>query len=221
MLFFKKIFKFFYWKFWDIRNKPPARPYGIYLYIGIPGQGKTISMTEHIFRLKKQFPKAKVFTNYGLNIQDGEITSVWDLIELDNGSDGIIFGFDEVQNTFSSRFWQNFPPEMIALLTQNRKKAKMFLCTTQHFQSIEVNFRRICNYVIECRNFAGRWFFQRAFLVESYKESDTETKLRRRAWRYSFVADNDLFNSFDTYKVIDKLVDLNRLEHNIKKKTRA
>jgi hypothetical protein len=45
--------------------------------------------------------------------------------------------------------------------------------------------------------------------------------LRRRAWRYSFVADNDLFNSFDTYKVIDRLVDLNRLEHNIKKKTMA
>jgi hypothetical protein len=201
----KNFLLFFRWKFYDIRHKKKASPNGIFCYVGRPGFGKTISMVEHIIRLKKQFPKAKIYTNFGLNFQDGEIKSFRDFINIENGTDGVIFGFDEVQNTFGSRFWKDFPPEMLSVITQNRKQSKMFLCTAQAFSLIEKNFRLICNFIIECRNISGRWFFQRAFIPEDYKEHDGEYKPRKRSWRYSFVANNYIFDCYNTMKVIKSL----------------
>lgn len=194
------------WKLWDYRNKTPKRPYGIYCYVGLPGQGKTLSMVEHLYRLKEEYPKAKIYTNFGFTEQDGHIDHWTDLIKINNGADGVIFAIDEVQNTFNSRKWKDFPPDMLSLITQNRKQAKQFLCTSQSFDMIDINFRRVCNYIIECRNLQNRWIWQRAFHPEDYREKDGAYKPRRRAWRYSFIADNRHYNSYNTYMIIEAML---------------
>jgi ATP-dependent Clp protease ATP-binding subunit ClpX len=202
----KKFYRFLKLKYWDYKNPVKKRPYGIVCYVGRPGFGKTISMVEHLFRLKIEFPKCKIYTNFGFKYENGSINSQEDLVRLDNGEDGIIFALDELQNTFNSRNWNKFPPEMLSLITQNRKKSKQILCTAQSFSMIDKNFRQICNYIVECRNIAGRWIFQRAFFPEDYKEKDGEYRARSRAWRYSFIADNFIFNSYDTLKIIDGIL---------------
>lgn len=214
---FKQFFVFLWWKWKDSRKPFKQRPFGIFCYVGRPGFGKTLSMVDKLNNLKIKFPKALVYTNFGYIYQHGEITCQNDLLEIENGEDGVIFGIDELQNTFNSRNWNAFPPEMLSLITQNRKKSKMILCTAQSFSMIDKNFRLICNYIVECRNMGGRWFFQRAFEPEDYKEADGVFTPRNRAWRHSFIATNEIFNSYNTLEVIDAILkDVNRVE-NVKK----
>ena len=77
---FRKIRSFFYWKFYDFKNPQKKRPYGIYCYVGRPGFGKTVSMVEKLTRLKIQYPKSKIYTNFGYKYQDGFVRSQDDLL---------------------------------------------------------------------------------------------------------------------------------------------
>lgn len=198
----KKFFRLLYWKWWDIRHKQRKRPFGISCYIGLPGSGKTLSLSEKLMQLKTQFPKAKIYTNFGWRYQNDAIKDWRDLIEYENGEDGIIFGLDEVHSVFDRYDAGKIPREILEVFSQNRKMAKQMLCTAQSYADILVDIRRRCHYIIECRNFLNRWIFQKAFAPEDYKEKDGEYTARQRAWRYSFIATNFIYDSYDTYAVI-------------------
>ena len=47
---------------------------------------------------------------------------------IKNGINGVIVVMDELQNWFSSNDSKNFPPEMLSVITQNRKNRRMVLC---------------------------------------------------------------------------------------------
>jgi ATP-dependent Clp protease ATP-binding subunit ClpX len=202
---FKKLFQFIKWKWWDYKNPQKKRPFGITCYVGLPGEGKTLSLVENLYRLHAEFPKAKIYTNFGFIYENGAIEKWQDLIDIKNGSDGVIYGLDEVQNIFNNKGWTNFPPEMMSLITQNRKFAKQIICTAQSFATMDISFRRLCHYIIECRNLSNRWIFQRAFTPEDYKEKDGAYKPRHRAYKHSFIASNAIYNSYDTYAIIKSI----------------
>lgn len=210
----KKFFKFLYWVYWDYKHPLKKRPFGISCYIGMYGQGKTLSLSEKLFRLKLQFPKAKIYTNFFWKYQDGAISDWKQLIEIQNGDDGVIFGLDEVSSIWDRWVAKKLPIEIMELFRENRKEAKMIVATAQHFDVIVKDFRQLCQEIIEVRNIAKRWIFQRAFHVEDYKERDGERKFRRRLWRYSFIADNFIYNSFDSFAKIRNISKgaLNELE---------
>lgn len=205
MDFFKKVFQFIKWKIWDYKNPPEKRPFGITCYTGLPGQGKTLSLVDKLFQLKHEFPEARIYTNFGFIWEDGPLTSLDDLISITNGKKGVIFALDEIQNIFNNREWQKFPPQIMHLITQNRKHAKQIICTAQNFNTMDKAFRQLCHYIIECRNFRNRWIFQRAFLPDDYREKDGEFKPRRRAWRHSFIASNSIYEAYDTYAVVKSI----------------
>lgn len=212
MKFFKKLFQFIKWKIYDLKNPPPVRPYGITCYVGLPGKGKTLSLVEELFSLKKKFPKAKIYTNFGFKLQDGSIKGWKDLVDFKNGEDGVIFGLDEVHDLFGRKDWASMPPEILSLFSQNRKHAKQFLCTAQAYADIGVDLRRRCHYIIECRNWANRWIRQLWFKPENYKEFDGQRTTRKRAKRTSFIATNDIYNAYDTYALINAATEAERVD---------
>lgn len=180
---------------------PP--PYGIRMYVGLPGTGKTISMVEYLVRLRIDFPKIKIYTNFGFEYENGEIISLDDFSKI-NSPDGVVFAVDEVQLSFQSRKFNSFPSEMIFLLTQNRKFKKHFVCTAQSFDHVDKIFRDLTNVVVQCKNWGSRWFFQKAYTTLDYKTKynpDSE-KLPFVSWRHSFIATNFIFESYDTYKIV-------------------
>lgn len=203
-LFFIKFFKFLYYFVCDVRDREIKYPYGVWLFVGLPGRGKTISAVEYCHRMKLKYPDVKIYTNFNLSIQDDAITHWRDLLNYESPA---IFVLDEVQLTFNSRAWADFPPEMVTLLTQNRKDKKQIIATAQSFARVDKVFRELTNFVIECRCLAGRWVFQRAFETEDYMNGlDPQFgKRRRRAWRYNFVQDNAIRDSFDTLLKLDSL----------------
>lgn len=55
------------------------------------------------------------------------------LINYKNGIKGVIVLMDELQNWFSSNDSKNFPPEMLQVITQNRKNRRVILGTVKTF----------------------------------------------------------------------------------------
>ncbi|MCK5490433.1 MAG: AAA family ATPase [Candidatus Pacebacteria bacterium] len=200
-----KIVKFIKWKYWDFRNPQPKKPFGIIAFVGLPGQGKTLSMVELLDRTKELYPKLTVgiYTNFGYKGQAGRIKNMQDIIDTPANS---IIAIDETQTIFSSRDWQNFPAEMLSVVTQHRKKAKQLLFTGQRFGMLDKNLRELCNFIVECRCLMGRWFFQKAYLFSDYEKlegQDDEFKMKHLRWKYSFIASNDLFERYDTFLTIE------------------
>jgi hypothetical protein len=210
---FRQFFVFLFYVVYDLIYRKPKAPFGLWCYSGHLGSGKTLGMVEKLVRLQKKFPKAKVYTNFGYKFETAPVRTYRQLIDLKNGKDGIIFAIDELQNLFNTREHQKFPMELLSVLTQSRKECKFILFTATQHNMAEKNFRQISEYVIECYNFGKRWFFQRAFYPENYKNYDNEIKPRKRAWRYSFVASNKLFTYYNTYRIVDDFInDLNKKE---------
>ena len=205
-----KIVKFIRLVVGDIIRNEKQKPYGVWMYVGLGGSGKTLSMVEYFERMKKKHPGIKIYTNFGYSGQDGRISCWMDLITIKSKA-GVIFGFDEISGTFSAKEWKNFPHVLFTLLCQSRKMNKQIVCSAQSYEDVDVNIRRKCNIIIECRTLMRRWVFQRAFERQEYERGmeNSGTKRRRvRSWRYSFVGDDELRGKYDTYEQIKQLQEL-------------
>jgi len=205
MSFFRKLPLFLKYVYKDWKFPPADRPYGIMCFVGLPGSGKTLSLVEDLIAKKEIYPKAKIYTNFGFKNQDGEIKSWKDLINITNGADGVIFGLDEVHSMFGRNDWRDMPAGILQVFSQNRKHAKQFLCTAQSYADIVVDIRRRCQFIVECRTVLNRWVIQRAFNPQNYQDHDGERKLRKRAWRNSFIATDEIYDAYDTYAIIESL----------------
>lgn len=134
-------------------NEPDFKEHGLYLFCGEQGSGKSMSMTYNVNRLLMEYPDVKIYTNYGLMIQDDSLKSYKDLLYLDNQERGIIFCLDEIQGTFSSRNWKDFPPDMINVVCQNRKSHRVIFGTAQSINMVDKTIRLQTRRFITCHNF--------------------------------------------------------------------
>lgn len=193
-------------------DKRQFRGYGFWLYCGLGGSGKTVSMVEYLIRMKRKYPKVKVYTNFDFALADGKITSWQDIINFDNGDNGVIFGFDEIHLTFASQKWADCPDNMLEYISQQRKLHKQIVATSQVFTRINKQLREQTNYVIECSSLLlGRLIFNKAFHTADYlaneERGDNGAHKRKRAWRYSFVATDAIRKKYDTMQI---MVDLRK-----------
>ena len=134
--FFRRIFIDFPKRFTDdLFDKDPEffKYQGLIIFEGRQGSGKTMSMVEFIKRMQEEYPLAKTTTNFGLKSQNKELKDWRMLIDYKNDKQGVIVGMDELQNWFSSNDSKNFPPEMLGIVTQNRKNRRIILGTSQNF----------------------------------------------------------------------------------------
>lgn len=209
-----KFFSFWYWKFQDIKYKfkhgREFDEFGVTIYCGRQGAGKTISMVEYLERMRRKYPDCIIVTNFGYKYQDMAFNSLQDLLTVRNDDRGVIFAIDEIQNEFSNSMSRNFPEWILSVITQQRKQRIKIVCTSQVFTRVAKPIREQCFEVVECRTFAKRWTIMRAFDAEDYNTTiDNPDKKRRliRIWRRTFIQDDrirELFNSYETVEKIEK-----------------
>lgn len=191
----------------DYINRPADyfAPQGVIVFTGEQGSGKTVGVAEYIMHLQACYPKAKCITNFEYKHENDKLCHWKQLIDYKNGYQGVIVGMDETQNWFSSAQSKNFPPEMLSVITQNRKNRRIILCTAQNFYLLAKAIRSQATEVRECRTFFN------CFTIVTRKKPILDDTGAVVQWKpkgtYWFVQTAKIRESYDTYKVIENLSD--------------
>lgn len=210
--FFLKFFMFIFYMFKDfyykIRNGREFEEYGVTMFCGRQGAGKTIAMTEYLERMRKKYPNVMILTNYGYKNETRPFFDWKDFFEVRNGVDGVIFAIDEIQNEFSSSSWRNFPESLLSEITQQRKQRVKIVCTSQIFTRVAKPLREQCMEVVECFTIAGRWTFTKGYDAVDYNRAIDSPNIRaniRKLFFRSFIQDEYLRSLYDTYSKIERI----------------
>lgn len=189
----------------DFFNRDPDFfPYqGCIIFEGRQGAGKTIGMVEFAMRMQNEYPKAKCTTNLGYTQENIELEDWRMLLDYKNDIFGVIVVIDELQNWFSSMDSKNFPPDMLEIITQNRKNRRILLGTAQNFYLLAKAIRSQATEVRRCTTLLGALTLVRRF--EPILDSEGNVKEFKRKGMYFFVHDKKLRECYDTYKVIKRL----------------
>lgn len=192
------------------KGKKVFKPFGLTMFTGPQGSGKTISMVDYCLELKREYPNCKLYSNFEINGQDGKIKNLNELLKIRNGEDGIIFAIDEIQNEFSTAASRNFPETLLSTLTQQRKQRIHIVASSQVFTRVAKPIREQCYCVCDCRTFFNRWTRVRAYPADEYNsiiDSNSLDKKRklRKLWKKSFIQTDELRNKYDTYAVVQRL----------------
>ena len=122
-LFFKDTFKKIIGAF--KREPKPFDMYGVYLYNGLGGNGKTISMVNKAVEIKRKFPKVLIMGNFHANIIDKYFDKWEDILNTENIDEngvnqGVLILFDEMHLTLNSQGWRNAPDELLEYISLQR-----------------------------------------------------------------------------------------------------
>lgn len=189
-----------------LQKEPGFFPYqGCIIFCGRQGAGKTIALVEFMRRMQREYPKAKVITNLAYKYEDDVLQDWHPLVSYKNGIYGVIACIDEMQNWFSSNQSKDFPPEMLQVITQNRKNRRIILGTSQVFTRLSKPLREQASEVRECKTLLGCITF--VFRKEPILSAEGDVTEYKSRGFYFFVHDKDLRDSYDTYKVIDSLAE--------------
>lgn len=203
-----------YWWIQDIlhRDKDLFTLYGLRLYCGRQGSGKTMGIVHDLCEYKERFPKVKIYTNFGFKGQTAPLKSLNDLLDpaLLNGTDGVIFAIDEIQNEFSSATSKDFPETLLSTITQQRKQRICILASSQVFMRVAKPLREQAFIVVECKTIAGRYTRLKYIDADDYllyaehPDPKKRLKLHKKGLK-CFVQTDTLRNCYDSYELIRRL----------------
>lgn len=176
---------------------------GLIIFEGRQGNGKSVAMVHEAMQLQEEFPLAKCTSNLAYTQEDIPLKDWRMLINFKNGIKGVIVLMDELQNWFSSNDSKNFPPEMLQVITQNRKNRRVILGTAQNFYLLSKAIRTQTTEVRRCITLLGCITIVRRF--EPILDAQGDVLEWKNRGMYFFVHDKKLRESYDTYKVIERL----------------
>ncbi len=188
----------------DFIDKEPNEfnHYGLHMFCGMQGAGKTISVVEYLLYLQELYPDVKVRTNMRYKYQDDQLYHWKQLVKNDNGTKGQIEVLDEVQTWFSSNESKNFPPSMLTEISQQRKQRKMLIGTAQVFSRISKPIREQVSFVYLPTTYLGCLTVVKVAHAHDY---DYElNRFKKCIGRYFFIHTDKIRNAFDTYEKIER-----------------
>lgn len=177
--------------------------YGLWLFVGEQGAGKSIASADFIRRIKCEFPFCKIMANIGLKFADKFLKNYEDILYNENGKRGTVVFIDEIQNWFNSAERVGFPVELIQEVCQQRKQHKIIVGTSQCFNRVSLALRQQVNYLCKPLTIASC-----LTIVRVYKPTvseDGSIKKLRRVKTYFFVHDDEIRNSYDTFEKVKRL----------------
>lgn len=188
----------------DLFNRPEDffKYQGLIVFEGRQGMGKTISMVKFMQDMQYEFPNALCTTNLAYTDENKPLKTWKMLINYKNGFKGVIVAMDELQNWFSSNDSKNFPPEMLSVITQNRKNRRIILGTSQNFYLLSKAIRSQTTEVRRCATYFG--CFTIVTRVEPILDSEGSVVEWKKRGRYCFVHNKELRDSYNTWKVIER-----------------
>lgn len=174
--------------------------YGMHLFCGEQGSGKTTCMAYMIRKYKRMYPQLRVISNFHCSMQDAPLESWRDLTLDTNGIYGEIDCIDEIQNWFASNASRDFPPDMLTVITQQRKVRRCIFATSQVFTRVAKPIRENTYLMYYPFTIAGCLTVVRVYKPVLDEKGDLKERKLRKV--FCFVHDNELRSMFDSYKTI-------------------
>lgn len=210
---FKNIHLELYYFFVDLYEKFKNRDdvefnlYGVQMFIGMFGRGKTLSMTHQALKIYKRYgDRVRFISNYELKtIPYIPLINFEQLVDLgDDDSDyiGTVVLIDEISSVLNNRAFAKFPMDLLSLLMQQRKRRVFIMCSAQRQKMVDIIFRNITTYCIDCRKL-WRFCNLRYYDAWEYENAPNIQMLKpiRNIWW--FVRNRD-FEAYDTSQMISK-----------------
>ena len=227
------------WVFIDILVGRERRTFGIYQFVALPGEGKTMGMVAHMERFRKEKSEKNkvqgkdyvIATNFHYVHQDYSIEHWSDIVKVAKSSYDLkipcLIAMDEIHITFDSTDYKDFPPEMLAVLSFCRKYSMQFLCSAQIYERIPKKIRDIANFTVVCKNighldrlFRGYYYEKNSYEKDIAGAIENNKKFGRKKKMYSFFkdfcADNAMYALYDTKEQVDRMVRDAKSEKNAK-----
>ena len=182
--------------------------YGIDMFVGMFGHGKTLSMVRKARQLYALYGDSVDFiANFELvGIPYKPLINFNQLVdlgeELPEGKQGTVVLIDEISSVLSHRNYSSFPLELIGLLCQQRKRHVYIMCTAQRFFMVDKIWRSITTNVFDCNKY---WRFQHVSVYDAwdYENAMNTQIIQRLGHSWWFVRDID-YDSYNTSQMIDK-----------------
>lgn len=176
--------------------------FGLHIYCGMFGSGKTLSLVRRAYSLAKRYPDLTIYTNIQLfNFPNPQrIYKLENYRQMITAPPNTLFIIDEISSLFNSRKWADFPFVLLSQLLQVRKNRKMIIATAQRFSHVDKLLRDVTTTVIDCN-----CYFKRLCINRSYDSVDYESATIYPPKIIGFlvyVASNKLRNSYDTFQLI-------------------
>lgn len=218
-----KYLSFLRWVYVDFLRGKSRKFWGIYQFIALPGEGKTLSMVAQMERIRAAYPDVVIASNFGYKYNTFFIQHWTDIIKAAKFAKAhnrfCLIAMDEIHVTFDSSDWQSFPPELLALLSFNRKYNLEFLCSAQIYDRIPKKIRDIANYTVICKNILGAdRFFRNYYYTKSNYDEMFSGKRKKADFIRDFIADDELYELYDTTEQVDRMVSNAKQEKDARQK---
>lgn len=149
------------WKSLKKKRTPEPRgqfPTGTRAYKGWQGRGKTLSMTEYVFRLQEKFPKCIVFSNVKMEgLKNFHYTKtdeeVKEGLRYNNGTDGVINVIDECHLFCNKK--TGISLDFLTQISQQRKERRKIVISSQIWEDLDVSLRKQVPEIVTCKNLLG------------------------------------------------------------------
>lgn len=190
------------------QGRKEFKEYGITIFCGEQGAGKSVAMVEYLERMRLKYPSVKIITNFGYKHEDESFNDWQQFFDVRNGLDGVIFAIDEIQNEFNSQKFKEFPEALLGEITQQRKQRVKIVTTAQYFEDVVVQMRRQTHFVVQCMTVAERLVWTRCYKKRDYEKAINRVegfKNVRKMYSRVFVQDAAIRELFDTDKKIERL----------------
>ena len=198
--------------------RPVRGNFGLYVYCGKQGKGKTYSLVEYLLDNKNDI---QVFCNIGgiTGLDYTHFVGFKELIDIKHSLDEnklnidenkqLVIVYDEIFTELQKK--SNLNKEILDFLCQMRKRKIIFLTTCQEWAELPLSYRRFCRYEIDCNMIPFLWF---GVLIKQFKDAEN---MKWSNDDQEFIAPlqettitkcrKSIANSYDTFLRISSVVD--------------
>lgn len=196
-------------------QQEPFNLYGVYLYNGLGGSGKTLSLVRRAKELKEKYPKLLIMGNFHSDVIDKYFDSWQDIINTENidkdgVNQGVLILFDEMHLTLNSQSWQNAPDELLEYISLQRHLHKCIMGSAQEWSRVSKIVREQVNFIVDCKSYlCGRLITNKCYTKENFmingEQRSSGMRKRPTEWRQSFVGTDKLRQLYDTDEIVKSL----------------
>lgn len=178
-------------------------PFGLRVFCGPQGSGKTISAVQYCRNIIAKYPDCIFVTN--VDIKDlppcREVipyNGLQTLMEVSNGFEGVLYLIDEIHLEFNSLESKSISIEEMTEIAQQRKQRKCIIGTSQVYMRLAKPFREQAYRIYSCQNLFG--LIQHNIEIDGTTAYEENGKLMAQVLgNYWWFHTPALYDCYDTY----------------------